>query len=269
MHLWTNTRAAFRLLLLSVVWLAAGCAGKKAAEVPGEPSRSVSNGPPTTRTAPESDTVLASDEATLLQAALKAAETETARLRTALSDRNSELTALEEVKASLELELHSALEELIRSQANALNVQSRAFAVSRIAEVRVELASFRAGRDPALADRLDRAEEFLDRADRALEQDNVGGAAYLAERASELVRQVKTVAEIRSTEPTELIPIVPPRYIEVSAVANLRKAPSVNSVRVGTVEPGTRLRAVARQGEWYQVQTEGGEEAWVHRRLVR
>jgi uncharacterized protein YgiM (DUF1202 family) len=204
-----------------------------------------------------------------LQAALNAAETETGRLRTALNERNAEVTALEEAKASLELELHSALEELIRSQANALNVQSRAFAVSRIAEVRVELASFRASRDAALADRLDRAEEFLDRADKALEQDNVGGAAYLAERASELVRQVKTVAEIRSKEPAELIPIVPPRFIEVSAAANLRKAPSVNSGRVGSVEPGTRLRAVARQGEWYQVQTEGGEDAWVHRRLVR
>jgi hypothetical protein len=250
--------------------MAAGCAGKKAAQLPAEPLRSATGGPPrATGSVSKSDAVMESDDAARLQAAVKAAEAETVRLQAALAERNSELTALEEAKASLELELQSALEELIRSQANALNVQSRAFAVSRIAEVRVELASFRASRDPALTDRLDRAEEFLDRADGALEQDNVGGAAYLAERASELVRQVKTVAEIRSTVPSELIPIVPPRYIEVSAVGNLRKAPSINSVRVGSVEPGTRLRAVARQGEWYQVETERGDEAWVHRRLIR
>jgi hypothetical protein len=251
--------------------MAAGCAGKKPAEAPpAEPAVTATERSSSPSAVPESDAVVESDDESMrLQAALKASETETARLRSALSERNAEVTALEEAKASLELELHSALEELIRSQANALNVQSRAFAVSRIAEVRVELSSFRASRDPALDDRLDRAQEFLDRADKALDQGNVGGAAYLAERASELVSQVKTVAEIRSNEPAELIPIVPPRFIEVSAAANLRKAPSVNSGRVGSVEPGARLRAVARQGEWYQVQTDGGEEAWVHRRLVR
>jgi hypothetical protein len=258
-------------LLLGLV-IAVGCAGKKVkvTQVPPEPTAgTASRDPATPATAvPESDAVSQSDLILRLRASVKTAEQETTRLRNALAERTSELTALEEAKASLELELHSALEELIRSQVNALNVQSRAFAVSRIAEVRVELASFRASRDPALADRLDRAEVFLDRADRALQEDNVGGAAYLAERASELVRQVKTVAELRADEPKELIPIVPPRDIEVSAVANLRKAPSANSERVGSVEPGTRLRAVARQGEWYQVETDGGAAAWVHRRLV-
>ncbi len=107
------------------------------------------------------------------------------------------------------------------------------------------------------------------RADRALQDDNVGGAAYLAERASELLRQVRTVAEIRSKEPKELIPIVPPREIEVNASANLRKAPRSDSERVGSVEAGTRLKAIARQGDWYRVETADGQQAWIHRRLIR
>jgi hypothetical protein len=204
-----------------------------------------------------------------LQESLNAALSESARLREALSERSAEVTALEEAKATLELELKSALEELVRSQTSIRNVQSRAFAVSRIAEVRVELQSLMKRSDPALADRLDRAAGFLDHADRALAEDNLGGAAYLAERASELLRQVKTIAEIRGSSPTELIPLVPARALMVLAAANLRKAPSSDSEKLGAVEPGTELKAIARRGEWFQVDVEGIGAVWVHRRLVR
>lgn len=204
-----------------------------------------------------------------VQQSLSAALAESSRLREALSERNAELTALEEAKATLELELKSALEELVRSQTSVRNVQSRAFAVSRIAEVRVELQSLKKRQDPALTDRLHRASVFLDHADRALEEENVGGAAYLAERASELLRQVRTIAEIRESSPTELIPLVPARKLVALAVANLRKAPSSDSEKLGAVEPGTELRAIARRGEWFQVEVEGKDPAWVHRRLVR
>jgi hypothetical protein len=204
-----------------------------------------------------------------LQQSLNAALAESSRLREALSERNAELTALEETKATLELELKSALEELVRSQTSVRNVQSRAFAVSRIAEVRVELQSLKKHQDPALADRLHRASVFLDHADRALEEDNVGGAAYLAERASELLRQVRTIAEIRESSPTELIPVVPARKLVVLAAANLRKSPSTDSEKLGAVEPGTALKAIARRGEWFQVEVEGKDPVWVHRRLVR
>jgi hypothetical protein len=201
--------------------------------------------------------------------ALAAALQEVGRLRVTLAERSDEVTALEEAKATLELELKSALEELVRSQTSVRNVQSRAFAVSRIAEVRVELQLLRRRKDPALDDRLDRAAGFLDHADRALETDNVGGAAYLAERASELLRQVRTIAEIRSGAPTELIPIVPPRTLQVVSAANLRKAPSADSEKLGAVEPGTELRAIARRGDWFQVEVQAEEPVWVHRRLVR
>ncbi len=97
----------------------------------------------------------------------------------------------------------------------------------------------------------------------------MGGAAYLAERASELVRQVRTIAEMRNGSPSELIPIVPPRPLQVVATANLRKAPSTDSEKLGSVEPGAELRAIARRGDWFQVEIEGKEPAWVHRRLVR
>ncbi len=247
----------------------AACGGKTVS-VPPEPAaaperaESPAGDPPVEREADEADD--ADDE---LQESLNAARSDSSRLREALSERSAEVTALEEAKATLELELKSALEELVRSQTSVRNVQSRAFAVSRIAEVRVELQSWKKRPDPALADRLQRASVFLDHADRALAEDNMGGAAYLAERASELLRQVRTIAEIRGSSSTELIPLVPARKLLVLAAANLRKDPSSDSEKLGAVEPGTELKAIARRGEWFQVEVEGKASAWVHRRLVR
>jgi hypothetical protein len=187
----------------------------------------------------------------------------------ALSEQAAELAALEEATASLELELASALEELLRSQASLRTVQSRAFAVSRIAEVRVQLEAARRHDDPALKTRVERAAEFLTRADQTLAEDNLGGAAYLADRAGELLRQARTVAEIRKQGSREVIPIVPPRSMEVQVAANLRLEPSSESPRVAGLGSGTHVEAVARHGDWYQIVTDDGTKAWIHRALVR
>ena len=200
---------------------------------------------------------------------LSATEEERDRLARELELQSGARSALEEENASLELELAIALDEILRIQANSKNVESRAFAVSRIAEVRVELESLRGRKDGALDDRLDRADGFIQRADVALGEDNVGGAAFLAERAGELVRQCKTIAELRSRQSKELLPIVPPREIEVRAAANLRSGPRTDSERIGGVATGTRLTAIARLGDWFQVRTESGQEAWIHRGLVQ
>jgi Bacterial SH3 domain len=248
-----------------------GCGGKAAPSDPPEPvaaPEAVVETEPSSPPEPAPEAPEAA-ETVELRESLARSQYESSRLREALSERTAEVTALEEAKATLELELKSALEELVRSQTSVRNVQSRAFAVSRIAEVRVELQSFRKRPDPALADRLDRAAGFLDHADRALADDNLGGAAYLAERANELLRQVRTIAETRTGEPTELIPLVPPRTLEVLATANLRKGPSADSEKLGAVGPGTELKAIARRGEWFQVEIEGKTPVWVYRRLVR
>lgn len=236
--------------------------GKKAPEAPeAPPTASATRGTVARDTGDRGRTVESNDPARL-RALLAEASDERQRL-------TAELAELEETNATLELELGSALEELLRSQANLRNVQSRAFAVSRIAEVRVELQTFRESDDSAISSRVERADEFLTRADGALGEGNVGGAAYLAERAGELLRQVRTVAEIRSKGPKELIPIVPPRWVEVQTQANLRAGPGTDHERVGTLAAGTKVQALAREGEWYQVRTDDGATAWIYRRLVR
>jgi uncharacterized protein YgiM (DUF1202 family) len=207
-----------------------------------------------------------------LERQLAQAKKENQALRQRLEAEEGARASLEERYAALEIELASAVEEVLRSKASLRSVHIRALAISRIAEVRVQLHSVPQAEDPEVAARLERANEFLSRADTALTEGNFGGASYLAERAGDLVRQAKMVAEVRSSSlnpSEEIIPIVPPRSLEAVVNANLREAPGTDKARVGHVDKGKQMMAVARWGEWFQVETDAGFRAWIHGSVVR
>ncbi|MGH9462250.1 MAG: SH3 domain-containing protein, partial [Vicinamibacteria bacterium] len=197
---------------------------------------------------------------------------ENGELRQRLESEAAARASLEERYAALEIELASSVEEVLRSKASLRSVQNRALAISRIAEVRVQMQAVPEAGDPEVAVRLERANEFLSRADTALADGNFSGASYLAELAGDLTRQARMVAEIRSSSldaSEELIPIVPPRSLETLVAANLREAPGTDKPRMGSVGPGVQLLAVARWGEWFQVETDTGDRAWIHESVVR
>lgn len=243
------------LTLASVAVLTAGCATGQGAGSP--PPRRAAQG---VAAEPGSH-----PDVERLQAAL-------ARLEQDLKEKEATLASLEERHTALEIELASVLEEILRSKASVRTVQNRALATSRIAEVRVQLESVPQAHDPEVASRLQRANELLNRADRALEERNFGGAAYLAERASDLVRQARMAGQIRASsadQSAEVIPIVPPRSLEVLTSANLREGPGRNRRRVGGIDQGEQVLAVARSGDWFHVETDSGRRAWIHRSLVK
>ena len=251
--------------------LAAGCGGKKAEAPTDNPSQ----GKPAGVTSEEPGEVQSTEELApteRLEAELTQANQENRKLRQQLEAAQAARASLEERYAALEIELASSVEEVLRSKASLRSVQNRALAISRIAEVRVEIQSVPQAKDAEVAARLDRANEFLSRADTALAEGNFGGASYLAERAGDLVRQARTVAEVRTASPNpseELIPIVPPRSLEARVTANLRQAPGTDKPLVGQVTQGELLLAVARWGEWFQVETGSGVRAWIHGSVVR
>ena len=251
--------------------LAAGCLGDKRTEAPSENPGNVERIASTGEYANDGESTTGSDStdpAQELAEARKANET----LRQRLESEEAARASLEERYAALEIELASSVEEVLRSKASLRSVHNRALAISRIAEVRVQIQSVPEAKDPEVAVRLERAYEFLRRADMTLADSNFGGASYLAERAGELVRQARIVAEIRSSslDPSgRLIPIVPPRTLEVRVNANLREAPGIDKPRVRQVAQGVQLLAVARWGEWFQVQTDAGDRVWIHGSVVR
>lgn len=254
------------LALVVAVALGAGCASKASAPQPPAP-------PPV-----DSSKQSANDAAYELarelersRAELAVARAENARMHEQLRIAQQETAAAEERFEALRREMDRALEDVLASKASLRGVNNRALAISRIAEVRVQMQSA-GGRGGPQAARLRGADALLARADQALTEGNYGGAAYLADRAADMIRQARTVAEVvarQTRETANLIPIVPARTLEVAVTANLRSGPDIARPQVGRAQPGTRLQAVGRLGEWFEVETKGGRTAWIHRSTVR
>jgi hypothetical protein len=257
-------------LLTAGSLLTGGCGGDKRVEAPPE-NPGVK---PVAASDEAGDVTSTTDTHANHELARQLAETrkENQELRQRLESEAAERASLEERYAALEIELASSVEEVLRSKASLRSVHNRALAISRIAEVRVQMQAVPEAGDPEVAVRLERANEFLSRADTALADANYSGASYLAELAGDLTRQARMVAEVRSSSldaSEELIPIVPPRSLETLVAANLREAPGTDKPRMGSVGPGVQLLAVARWGEWFQVETDTGDRAWIHGSVVR
>ena len=272
------TKLAALLLAISGL-LAISCGLKKAATPSAQPagSRPASATANETEASPPVEPVepiepIEVDPIKSLELELAAAKKDNRKLRGRLEDEEAARASLEERYAALEIELASAVEEVLRSKASLRSVHNRALAISRIAEVRVQLQSAPQANDPEVAARLKRANDFLSRADQALAERNFGGSSYLSERAGELVRQARMVADIRTSSLStsdEIIPIVPARNVEAVVNANLREAPGKDKSLVGQVAKGKQILAVARWGDWFQVETGDGLRAWIHTSVVR
>jgi hypothetical protein len=253
--------------LLVAVLVAGGCAAKKAVAPQPLPPAPVEAGP-----SPESlEAARLAKDLDESRAELEQAKAEGQKLREQLKVSRQEAAAAEEQYQALRREMDRTLEEVLASKASLRGVHNRALAISRIAEVRVQLEGAGRRNERDVAERLRRARELLARADRVLEEGNYGGASYLADRAGELVGHARAVSDATAAngEGTGLIPIVPSRGLEVVASANLRVGPDASRRKVGVAAPGTRLTAVARQGDWFEVEIENGQKAWIYRSLVR
>ena len=245
--------------LVAVVAWGSGCASKASAPAPPKPP------------APEvSKHAAANEAAERMGQDLERARADNARLREQLKAAQREAAIAQEQREALRRDMQRALEEVLASKASG-GVQNRALAISRIAEVRVQMQSMSAHQEPEVAARLRLAKDLLARADKTLEEGNYGGASYLADQAGEVVQYARTVVAVagQQTEETKgLVAIVPPRTIEVAVAANLREGPNPGRRRVAGAQPGAQLVAVARLGEWFEVKTETGT-AWIHRATLR
>jgi Bacterial SH3 domain len=159
----------------------------------------------------------------------------------------------------LRADLRAAEDTLLAVESGLRSAQTRAEAVSRLAEARINIDRA-AERAPWRADAVEEARHELEEAERQLGAGHVGSAVFLVSRAGRiaqtLVAESALVAQAGTT-----------RYVRGARV-NLRAEPSIDAEVVAVLPRELPVFPEAESGDWLLVRTVTGKVGWVHAPLL-
>lgn len=160
----------------------------------------------------------------------------------------------------LRADMRAAEEALLAVESGMRGAQSRAEAVSMLAEARIEVDRA-AKRAPWRSEVVAEARAKLDEADRELGAGHIGSAVFFVSRASRIAGTLLAEAELVGNTPTT-------RYVGGARV-NLRAEPNTESPVVAVLAVELPVFPEADAGEWVLVRTVSGKVGWVHASLLR
>jgi hypothetical protein len=181
-----------------------------------------------------------------------------------------ELRLLEAHSQQLEIQarLDDARREVVRAMAKLQSVASRADAASGMAEAEIALQALSptaAGQSAAESERL------LAQASAEFDEQNYGGALYLANEAknaaaaarAQIARaeQVSTGADERS--------FAVPLPLQTTSAANVREGPGVSYAVLFVLPNGSALTGHSVAQQWLRVTDESGRRGWISQSLIR
>jgi len=183
-----------------------------------------------------------------------------------------ELSLLEK-EAQVE-ELQSQLEEtrreVVRGMAKLQTLASRAEAASGMAEAEVALQSLKTDGGPASAPEAALGARMLKEASTEFDQENYGGALYLANQAKGLAAagRGRQSADERGVERPGETAFELPIPLMAAATGNVRKGPGISAPLAFSVEAGDVLIGYSYVDEWIRITDGTGRSGWIFRRLV-
>ncbi len=160
----------------------------------------------------------------------------------------------------LEADLRQAETAMITIESGMRSHQSRADAVSMLAESRISVE--RAARNvPWRATEVADALSKLDEAERQLLADHLGTAVFFASRAHRIADKLNAEAELVAANQGT-------RFIRAQRV-NLRSGPSTEHKIMGVLTHQTPVLTERHQDSWWLVRTLSGQVGWVHATLLQ
>jgi hypothetical protein len=202
-------------------------------------------------------------QARALAAARAEQDRRIARLELALLEKNAQV---EELQARLD----DAREEVVRAMAKLQTLASRAEAASGMAEAEVALQPLRIRSGHQNAPEAAQASRLLREASGEFNQENYGGALYLANQAKALAAAGTgrlSARERTSDRPGEKAFAVP---IPLKAVGsgNVRQGPATTAPIAFAVEGGDSLTGYSYVEDWVRISDDMGRGGWIFRKLI-
>ncbi|MFQ5899291.1 MAG: SH3 domain-containing protein [Candidatus Methylomirabilia bacterium] len=171
----------------------------------------------------------------------------------------------------LQKRLDEAIQEVVRAKAKLPGLESQAEAASVMAEAEIALKALRAS---AVArengPEVIRAEHLLKMSAQEYEQENYGGALYLASQAKGFVNAGRGQSMSREKMPMKAgeVLFALPLSLEVLETSNIREGPGLDFQVLFTVEKGALLVGYSYKDQWVRVNDEDGRGGWIFHTLV-
>jgi uncharacterized protein YgiM (DUF1202 family) len=169
----------------------------------------------------------------------------------------------------LQQRLDEATREVVRSMAKLQTIATRAEAASGMAEAELALRALE-GRPGAVAmHEYGQAQHLMEMSTAAFNDQNYGGALYLATRVKTLARiggglPAEAATEQRPGE-TAFATAVP---MLVTSRANVRSGPGTNFPVQYTLEKGAPITAYSHLTDWLRISDGNGRPGWIYRGLT-
>jgi hypothetical protein len=190
-------------------------------------------------------------------------EQETARL---------ELKVLEEEAqvGDLQVKLDEARQEVVRAMAKLQTLASKAEAASGIAEAEIALQALQNAAGQIGTPEAAQAEQLLRMGTKAFDEQNYGGALYLANQAKNLAGtgQARLTSSGRGALGSGEVLFALPLRLQTQVRANVRDGPGTSYKLLFTLEPGTSLLGYSYSDVWVRVSDETGRSGWVFSTFV-
>lgn len=219
-------------------------------------------GPRQAETAP-SPSAVARRQARVAAAARAEQDRRIVRLELALLEKNAQV---EELQAKLD----EAREEVVRAMAKLQTLASRAEAASGMAEAEVALQPLRGRSSQQTAPEAVQAGRLLREASSEFNQENYGGALYLANQAKTLAAAGtgRLSSRERSADRPGEKPFAVPIPLKAVGSGNVRQAPGTNAPVAFAVEGGDSLTGYSYVEDWVRISDEMGRGGWIFRKLI-
>ena len=169
----------------------------------------------------------------------------------------------------LEAQKEQAIEEVVQTKARLRSRQSKAETVANLAEVKLALQQATEER-PGSADRqaLDQAQDLVEMAEQALNEENLEGASYLMTQARELISSSREPGTATSSHRNGEIPYPVAFDLRVQRKGNVRLEPGLQSEVLFQLDAGDKVLVLGRRGHWLHVRTLDNRTGWMHFNLL-
>jgi Bacterial SH3 domain len=165
----------------------------------------------------------------------------------------------------LQVKLDEARQEVVRAMAKLQTLASKAEAASGMAEAEIAIQQLHAAAGQTTTSEAGQAEQLLHMSAKEFDQQNYGGALYLANQAKRLAGagQTRLTSSGRGTSRQGEVLFAVPLHLQTLVKGNVRDGPGSTYKVLFTLDAGTSLLGYAYSDVWVRVGDDTGRGGWI------